>query len=153
GDSLVERFLDAACPLAERGMVTPDAVLAGWLAEPGATVFEGAQGVLLDEDVGFHPFTTWSRCTPANALEILAEHAPETEVERLPALRPHAVRHGPGPSPTETAELAGAIREHNTVGDWQGAVRYGWFDAVLARYALAAAGPVDRLAVTYLDAP
>jgi adenylosuccinate synthase len=153
GDALLDRFVDAACPLAERGLVTPDSLLAGWLAEAGATVFEGAQGVLLDEDAGFHPFTTWSRCTPANALEILAEASPETAVERIGVLRSHAVRHGPGPFPTEAPEIAVAVREHNTFGDWQGAVRYGWFDAVLARYALAAAGPLERLAVTHLDVP
>ena len=153
GETVLDRFLEAACPLAERGLVTPDSVLADWLAEPEAAVFEGAQGVLLDEDVGFHPFTTCSRCTPANALEILAEAAPDREIERIGVLRSHGVRHGPGPFPTETAELAGAIEEHNAFGDWQGAVRYGWFDAVLARYALAAAGPIESLAVTHLDAP
>jgi adenylosuccinate synthase len=31
-------------------------------------------------------------------------------------------------------------------------VRYGWFDAVLARYALQGVGGVDALAVTHLDA-
>jgi adenylosuccinate synthase len=31
-------------------------------------------------------------------------------------------------------------------------VRYGWFDPVLTRYALAATGGVDLLAVTHIDA-
>ena len=31
-------------------------------------------------------------------------------------------------------------------------MRYGWFDAVLARYALQATGGVDALAVTHMDA-
>src|SRR3954462_13447059 len=91
--------------------------------------------------------------TPANALEILAESSPDIEIERIGVLRSHAVRHGPGPFPTESMDLAGAVQEHNTFGDWQGAVRYGCFDAVLARYALDAAGPIERLAVTHLDAP
>jgi len=34
---------------------------------------EGAQGVLLDEWRGFHPYTTWSRTTFANAETLLAE--------------------------------------------------------------------------------
>jgi len=36
-------------------------------------VFEGAQGVLLDEWHGFHPYTTWSTTTFANAETLLAE--------------------------------------------------------------------------------
>jgi adenylosuccinate synthase len=41
--------------------------------------------------------------------------------------------------------------EHNRESRWQGRVRYGWFDAVLARYALEALGGVDALALTHVD--
>lgn len=150
---LPDRWLAEATRLAALGLIAADSILAAWLAEAGAVVFEGAQGVLLDEWAGFHPFTTWSRCTLENAVEILAEAAPGAEVQRIGVLRAHAVRHGPGPLPTETGELRSAVFEHNGFGPWQGAVRYGWFDAVLARYALDVAGPLDRLALTHLDAP
>jgi adenylosuccinate synthase len=153
GDDLLDRWLAGAARLAALGLVAPDSTLADWLGGAAAAVFEGAQGVLLDERAGFHPYTTWSRCTLDNALEILAEAAPGAEVRRIGVLRAHAVRHGPGPLPTETEELRPAVREHNGFGEWQGAVRYGWFDAVLARYALAVAGPVEGLALTHLDAP
>jgi adenylosuccinate synthase len=43
------------------------------------------------------------------------------------------------------------LSEHNTHNAWQGNVRYGWFDAVLARYALDVVGGVDALAITHLD--
>ncbi|KKS30641.1 MAG: Adenylosuccinate synthetase [Parcubacteria group bacterium GW2011_GWC2_42_11] len=36
-------------------------------------IFEGAQGVLIDEWHGFHPFTTWSTTTNANANVLLSE--------------------------------------------------------------------------------
>jgi adenylosuccinate synthase len=152
-EGILERWAARAGGLARLGLVTADATLTAWLAATGAVVFEGAQGVLLDEWAGFHPFTTWSRCTPDNALEILAEAAPGAEVERIGVMRAHAVRHGPGPLPTETEELRPAVLEHNLYGEWQGAVRYGWFDAVLARYALDLAGPLDLLALTHLDVP
>ncbi len=152
-DGLLDRWLAEAGRLATLGLITGDSTLAGWLAETGAAVFEGAQGVLLDEWAGFHPYTTWSRCTLENAVGLLAEAAPDAEVRRIGVLRTHAVRHGPGPLPTETAELRSAVREHNGFGEWQGAVRYGWLDAVLARYALDAVGPLDALALTHLDAP
>jgi adenylosuccinate synthase len=150
---LSERWLEVATHLAGLGLVVPDATLAAAMAGAGSVIFEGAQGVLLDEQAGFHPFTTWSRCTPENALALLAEAAPGAQVQTIGVLRSHAVRHGPGPLPTESPDLRPAIFDHNGFGEWQGAVRYGWFDPVLARYALDVAGPFDRIALTHLDAP
>jgi adenylosuccinate synthase len=66
-------------------------------------------------------------------------------------LRSHAVRHGAGPLPTESATLRARVEEHNASNPWQGPVRYGWLDAVLTRYALERCGGVDVLALTHLD--
>ena len=111
-------------------------------------VFEGAQGVLLDEWRGFHPYTTWSTCTFDNALELLSDYG--GEVVKLGVLRSYATRHGAGPFPTEDSSLQ--LQEpDNVYGPWQGAFRLGWADAVLARYALACCGGVDGLALTHLD--
>ena len=132
-------------------MVTSDSVLERWLHESKNVVFEGAQGVLLDADAGFHPFTTWSRCTTANALDIIKQTAPDSQTFQIGVIRSHVVRHGPGPLPTETNALGSVIDEHNQYNEWQGMVRYGWFDAVLTRYALDVTGGIDSLAVTHLD--
>jgi adenylosuccinate synthase len=150
GEGLIGRWMDEVGSIARRWMLADGSTLGRWLAE-GPAVFEGAQGVLLDEQHGFHPHTTWSTCTFAPALRLLAETRPDAEVERVGVLRSHAVRHGHGPLPTETRALSGAVHEHNTAHPFQGRVRYGWFDAVLARYALEVAGGVDRLALTHLD--
>jgi adenylosuccinate synthase len=50
-------------------------------------VFEGAQGVLLDEWHGFHPYTTWSTTTFANAETLLAEADAAGTGTRLGVLR------------------------------------------------------------------
>ncbi|MGH9363393.1 MAG: adenylosuccinate synthetase [Thermoanaerobaculia bacterium] len=152
-DDVLDRWLSEAARLVELDLLAPDAALAEWMQDARCVVFEGAQGVLLDEWHGFHPYTTWSRCTPDNALELLAEMAPQAEVERIGVLRAHAVRHGPGPLPTETGELAAAVCEHNGDGEWQGRVRYGWFDPVLVRYALDVVGPLEGVALTHVDTP
>ncbi|MBG0826525.1 adenylosuccinate synthetase [Planomonospora sp. ID67723] len=111
-------------------------------------VFEGAQGVLLDEWHGFHPHTTWSTTTFDNAFSLLeGAHA-----VRLGVLRTYTPRHGPGPLVTEDPRLR-LPEPHNRTGRWQGPFRTGHFDAVAHRYALAAAGGVDALALTHLDAP
>ncbi|MBO0814587.1 MAG: adenylosuccinate synthetase [Actinobacteria bacterium] len=114
----------------------------------GRVVFEGAQGVLLDEWRGFHPYTTWSTTTFANAETLLAE-AGQTAT-RLGVVRCYMTRHGPGPFPTEdpTLELP---EPHNRHGTWQGAFRTGHLDAVALRYAVKVAGGLDAVALTHLD--
>lgn len=146
-----EQWISSAARIAGLGLVVSDSVLEGWLYESRNVIFEGAQGVLLDADAGFHPYTTWSRCTAENAIELIKQMAPEANIHHLGVIRCFAVRHGPGPLPTETDSLQPLIGEHNRHNPWQGTVRYGWLDAVLARYALAVTGGVDALVVTHLD--
>jgi len=148
-----DAWIDEAVRLAEMGLVAPEPMLVRWMRSSSGIVFEGAQGVLLDESRGFHPYTTWSRCTFDNALELLSEAMPDVRARRIGVMRAYAVRHGPGPLPTEDDALDRVVSEHNREGAWQGAVRYGWFDGVLMRYALDAVGSVDALAVTHLDVP
>ena len=120
----------------------------------GTIVFEGAQGVLLDEWRGFHPYTTWSTTTSKNAKTILAESGWSGEADTVGVLRAFSTRHGAGPFPSEDASLEacyGHGTEHNTLGDWQGSFRYGHFDSRLTNYALEVDGGVDFLALTCVD--
>lgn len=148
---IIDAWIEAAAPLARAELLGGDELLADWLAHTPAAIFEGAQGVLLDADAGFHPYTTWSRCTTANARALIERLAPQAERVEIGITRAYTVRHGPGPLPTETDALHGVISEHNQRNAWQGGVRYGWWDAVLLRYALQVNGGVDCLAVTHLD--
>ncbi|WP_431963998.1 adenylosuccinate synthetase [Actinacidiphila sp. bgisy160] len=146
-----EDCADALTAFARAVTLTGDGHLARVLRE-GAVVLEGAQGVLLDEWHGFHPYTTWSTTTFANAETLLAEAG--RQARRLGVVRTYTTRHGPGPHVTEDRELAPLLPEpHNDHGPWQGAFRTGHFDAVAHRYAVEACGGVDALAVTHLDAP
>lgn len=113
-------------------------------------VCEGAQGLLLDQDRGFHPHTTWSDTTPRAALAVLSDLGWEGPSEIIGVTRIYATRHGPGPFPTEDPRWA-LGDPTNRWGPWQGPVREGPLDAVLLRYALAAAPGVDGIAVTHLD--
>lgn len=115
-------------------------------------VFEGAQGVLLDEWFGFHPYTTWSTTTHANALHLLSESHFDGEVTRYGVLRAYTTRHGAGPFVTEDPSLEIPLKErHNGLDDWQGAFRYGHLDLLAHRYALTVCGGADALVVTGLD--
>ncbi len=150
-EEVIETWIGSIARINELELVVSDDVLGGWLNETETVLFEGAQGVLLDAEAGFHPYTTWSNCTTENALRLVDEMAPGAEVTRIGVLRTHMVRHGPGPLPTETEALRPVLHENNREGEWQGGVRYGWFDAQLARYALRVNGGVDCLALTHLD--
>jgi len=121
----------------------------GDLLEAGLVLFEGAQGVLLDEWHGFHPHTTWTDTTFENALDLLAPY--DVAVTRLGVVRAYVTRHGAGPFVTEDAALTARLPdEHNVANAWQQHFRVGWPDLVALRYALEVA-PADVLAVTCLD--
>ncbi|KAB8145534.1 adenylosuccinate synthetase [Chloroflexia bacterium SDU3-3] len=145
-------LLPAYRDFAARAQVVPGEHVRGLLARPGAVIFEGAQGVLLDEWRGFHPYTTWSTTTLANADALLAEAGHTGAVTRLGLTRGYATRHGAGPFVSEDAGLTAALPDaRNGHGTWQGGFRAGWLDMVMLRYALDVVGPLDGLAVTCLD--
>lgn len=115
-------------------------------------IFEGAQGVLLDPKIGFHPYITSTRTTFKNAEKLLKQNDCSGKIIRLGVLRAYSTRHGAGPFVTEDKYLAAKIPDwHNGNNPWQGAFRIGWFDLVAAKYALEATGKIDGLALTNLD--
>lgn len=121
-------------------------------AAPGTILFEGAQGVLLDEWYGFYPYNTWSTITFENADTLLSEGGYDGPRFRLGMTRAYAIRHGAGPFVSESAELTRCLPDrHNTHNEWQRAFRVGHLDLVALRYALQATGPINGLAVTNLD--
>lgn len=116
-------------------------------------VFEGAQGVLLDQVNGFHPHTTWSNCVPRNISGYLKYFEKTTHIG---VIRAYSSRHGEGPFVTQDDTLSDIYTsEHNQLNRWQGDFKRGWFDLVMLKYALdacAKAGtPVDKIALTHVD--
>lgn len=151
-ESWIEWLLEVYPAFAARAQIVPGQHLHAILRRPGAVVFEGAQGVLLDEWGGFHPHTTWSTTTLHNAACLLAEAGYRGAVTRVGITRGYMTRHGAGPLVTEDAALTGALPDPtNGFGAWQQGFRLGWLDLVLLRYARELVGPLDWLAVTCLD--
>lgn len=149
---IVESVTDHYVQFARRTEIVNETFLARELAKDGHVVFEGAQGVLLDEWWGFHPYTTWSTCTFENAEKLLASAGFTGHAERLGVLRTYHTRHGAGPMPTAGKQWdALSAGDHNRRTPWQEDFRSGPFDMVLARYALDVVGGCDGLAFTHLD--
>lgn len=148
----VDRILIAYEPFIELAHVVPGDYLHLLLERDGTIIFEPAQGVLLDEWYGFHPYTTWSTTTLANAETLLHEASYDGNVQRIGITRAYTPRHGAGPLPSEDAQLTAMLPDaRNGFDAWQEGFRVGWLDLELLRYALDVVGNLDGLAVTCLD--
>jgi adenylosuccinate synthase len=112
-------------------------------------VFEGAQGVLLDEYVGFAPHNTWTNTTFKNA-EVLCRECQISEVTKIGVVRSYFTRHGAGPFPTEAQARVSDHEMHNGPVKYVGPFRVGRFDNVLFRYAARHSRP-DVVMVTHMD--
>lgn len=116
------------------------------------TLLEGAQGILLDLDMGTYPYVTSSNTGVGGALSGLG--MPVKKVDAVIAImKAYCTRVGQGPFPSE---LHGDEGERlRSDGSEFGATtgrprRCGWFDAVAARHAVQVTG-ADALVVTKLD--
>jgi adenylosuccinate synthase len=148
----VDWLIEAYNGFAQQARIVSGAYLRTILRRPGTVIFEGAQGILLDEWQGFHPFTTWSATTLENARRLLGEAGYAGQITRLGITRAYATRHGAGPLVTEDAELTRVLPDPaNGFGVWQRGFRVGWLDLVMLRYALEVVGELDQLALTCLD--
>lgn len=115
-------------------------------------LFEGAQGAMLDVDLGTYPFVTSSTTTAGGAASGTGI-GPRRLHEVLGIVKAYATRVGAGPFPTE---LFDAYGEHlSRVGHEFGSVtgrrrRCGWFDAVALRRSIVH-NSCSSLCVTKLD--
>ena len=118
----------------------------------GNVLFEGAQGTLLDIDVGTYPFVTSSNTT-AGAAATGTGLGPRCIDEVVGVVKAYTTRVGGGPFPTELFDQMGETlaRRGKEFGATTGRPRRcGWFDAVLLRRAIIN-NSVSCLAVTKLD--
>ena len=99
-------------------------------------LFEGAQGTLLDLDLGTYPYVTSSHPT-AGGFPVGAGVGPNTIEEILGIVKAYTTRVGLGPFPTELEDTTGeAIRQKGKeFGTTTGrARRCGWLDLVMLKY-------------------
>lgn len=173
----IAAFLDggAAAHLRETGREVPDAAAMAaecaalgrelrafvadtsiWINERmdgGASVlFEGAQGTLLDLDLGTYPYVTSSSAVAAG-LGAGVGVGP-TRIDAVAGVfKAYATRVGGGPFPTELKDAVGDLirergREYGTTT--RRPRRCGWFDGLAARYAATVNG-LASAALTLFD--
>lgn len=155
-DDLVQSYKDIYKDIFQHVIISEASILSLIDKHQDEIVFEGSQGVLLDEVHGFHPNTTWTSTTSNKALEVLEQIGLSKEDSHVHGiLRTYLTRHGDGAFPAELSmdEWSRFPEEHNMTGKWQGAFRIGMFDVPLMKYALEADGQVDSIALTHCDVP
>ncbi len=115
-------------------------------------LFEGAQGVLLDNLHGTFPYVT-SSSTGAAAACLGVGVSPKYISKIYGITKAYCTRVGAGPFPTEQENDTGELlqKEGHEFGATTGRRRRcGWLDLVALRYAIHVGG-IDRLILTKLD--
>ena len=113
-------------------------ILYNAIDEGKEVLFEGAQGILLDIDIGTYPYVTSSHPISGGVC-VGSGIGPKMIDECIGVLKGYTTRVGNGPFPTELHDDVGeTIRQKgHEFGTTTGRPRRtGWFDAVIARYAV-----------------
>ena len=120
--------------------------------EGKSMLFEGAQGTMLDVDLGTYPYATSSNTITGGVLTGLGI-GPHMIDEVTGVVKAYSTRVGAGPFPTELIDEVG--EKIRIQGDEFGATtgrprRTGWLDMVALRHAVRVNG-VNSIAITKLD--
>ncbi|NLG28942.1 MAG: adenylosuccinate synthase, partial [Chloroflexi bacterium] len=151
----LDEVVDAYAPAAERirPFVADTGLLLHQALQRGEPVLmEGAQGTMLDIDVGTYPFVTSSSPSAGGASQG-SGMGPTRIAEVLGVVKAYTSRVGAGPFPSELLDDTGDwIREKgHEYGTTTGRPRRcGWLDVVSLRYAARING-FTGLAITRLD--
>lgn len=150
-DSFIKEYLGYADRLrpyaADTTPMLYEAVKAG-----KKVLFEGAQGTLLDLDLGTYPYVTSSHPISGGVC-VGTGIGPTLIDECVGVMKAYTTRVGKGPFPTELEDETGEkIRQ---IGNEFGATtgrprRCGWFDAVIGRFGVRTSG-LTGIALNKLD--
>ncbi|MDI3481064.1 MAG: adenylosuccinate synthase [Tepidanaerobacteraceae bacterium] len=148
---MLESYLKAAEKI--KPMVCDTTVIIYEAAKAGKNIlYEGAQGTLLDVDLGTYPYVTSSHPI-AGGVCVGAGVGPTLIDSVVGVVKAYTTRVGKGPFPTELFDGVGDyIREKGyEYGTTTGRPRRcGWLDAVMLRFAVRVNG-LSHIAITKLD--
>lgn len=128
---LIERFLDDCEQFLANVQLLDDENL------PDNVLFEGAQGLLLDQDYGAFPHVTRSNTGLKNMVSV-AHSAGIGSIDVTYATRAYITRHGAGPLAHEGEDMSWLhmIDETNAPNEWQGNIRTAPLDVDVLREAI-----------------
>lgn len=136
-DDIIEEYLAYADRLRKYAADTT-VLLYNAIKEGKKVLFEGAQGTLLDLDLGTYPFVTSSHPISGGVC-IGTGIGPTLIDECIGIVKAYTTRVGKGPFPTELFDETGDLirTRGNEFGTTTGRPRRtGWFDAVIVKFAV-----------------
>lgn len=150
-EEIYQEYLEYADKI--RSLVTDTSLeINNFLNQDKKVLFEGAQGTLLDLDHGTYPYVTSSNPIAGGAC--VGAGVGPTKIDKVVGvIKAYTTRVGEGPFPTElSGDLGELIRNKGgEYGTTTGrARRCGWFDAVIARYAVRING-ISDFSLTKVD--
>lgn len=122
---ILDRYLADADDFLHNVMVAPDNIFKQY----DSIVFEGAQGLLLDQDRGDFPHVTRSNTGIKNTVTIAQENGIK-ELNVTYITRAYNTRHGAGPFPYELPKkpYKDIHDATNVFNEYQKSLRFGWLD-------------------------
>jgi adenylosuccinate synthase len=150
-DSYMEEYIEAGTFLQKYSRNTTY-LLNRLYSEGKAILFEGAQGALLDINLGTYPFVTSSNSTVGGVFTGTGL-SPKAVDKTIGISKAYITRVGGGPFPSELFDSeADMLRDRgNEYGSTTGRPRrVGWLDLVALKYAIMVNG-VDEIFLTKLD--
>jgi adenylosuccinate synthase len=119
-------------------------------------IYEGSQGLLLDQHYGFFPYVTRSNTGTTNIASLQGNN--DNDLEMYLITRAYQTRHGKGPMSNEARphNIKKNPLETNITNRFQGEFRRGLLDLSLLAYAVSRdqrirSAPDKRLVITCLD--
>lgn len=129
---ILDRFLADCALMASHINLRDSRVL---LDRPGEIIFEGAQGLLLDQDhPQFFPHVTHSKTGLTNVLQLASEIGVQ-QIDAVYVARSYLTRHGAGPLPGEDKNLE-YRDDTNVTNEWQGPLRFAPMNIELVEAAI-----------------
>lgn len=155
-NTILEWYLDMAQKFYQSATLAPHDLL----QTSPHIIFEGAQGLLLDQDGEWFPHVTRSNTGIRNALTLARESGID-KIDVTYITRAYLTRHGAGPLPHEldVKPYKNIVDETNIPNDYQGALRFAHLNLDLLTKTIFAdlkhgegfAGLTHRLAITCMD--
>ncbi len=124
-DGIFERFIEDCRDFSEKIVLSDLPMLGGY----DDLIFEGAQGLMLDQNNGFYPHVTRSHTGIRNAVT-LAEKIGMEKLDVYYLTRSYVTRHGAGPLPHELPQqpYRQIVDKTNIAHPYQGTLRFAWLD-------------------------
>lgn len=141
-DKIFEKLVCRIGHLVDSGSVvlTDESEILNVASKWKSYIFEGAQGILLDQKYGQRPHVTKSNTTSRNAIELILSNFPKgaIDISISYVTRAYQTRHGNGPFKIAKPKMRLQNTEHesNKFNFYQGDFKIGYLNLDLLSYAI-----------------